>query len=124
MAIKLNMLKFDIAKTLERGRIILIEDGKVFEGYNEGIKTGPAGVSYVCLSEALGFEKVNIKVPGTLVPQVEYKGEPIPVTFTGLEGKVWQDFSNKGEIKLSITAGSIQRADGKTRLKVTSGGEV
>lgn len=117
MANILKHIKIDMESTLENGTILLIEEPRVYENYDEGVKTGPAGLAYHCLCEGLNFEKLTIKVPGSTVPQMEYKGEPVPVTFEGLEGKLWQDFKNGGAVKLSVNAKNITPIDNK-RLKM------
>ena len=120
MAIRLKDLKFNVVETL-KGELLLIEEPRVYENYAEGIKTGPAGKAYTCIAEGLSYEKVTIKVPGFGEHQLEYEGKPTRVMFEGLEGKVWQDFSNKGEIKLTITATSIAPTIERNRLKVNVG---
>ncbi len=107
MGFKLKDLVFNVEKTLE-GDILVVEPPKVYEGYREGIKIGPEGLSYTCLSVGLNYEKVIIKVAGSTQPPFNYNDTPVRVEFEGLEGKVWQDFNNKGEIKLSVTAKSIR----------------
>lgn len=107
MAIKLKDLAFDIEKTLE-GKILLLEEPRVYEGYKEGVKTGAEGLAYTCLCEGLNYEKQTIKIAGSIQPPFEYNGTPIPVEFEGLEGKVWQEWSNKGEIRLSVSAKGIK----------------
>lgn len=119
--VKMNILKhikIDMDATLLSGTVLLIEKPRVYENYDEGVKTGPAGLAYHCLCEGLNFEKLTIKVPGLTVPQLEYEDEPIPVTFEGLEGKLWQDFKNGGAVKLSVTAKSIVPVGNNKRLKM------
>lgn len=118
MANILKHIKLDMQSTLSSGTVLLIEKPRVYENYDEGVKTGPAGLAYLCLCEGLNFEKLTIKVPGSTVPQVEYEDEPIPVSFGGLEGKLWQDFKNGGEVKLSVTANSIAPVGENKRLKM------
>lgn len=120
MAIKLKDLYFDVEKTLE-GELLLIEEPRVYENYAEGVKTGAAGKSYTCISAGLNFEKVTIKVPGFGEHQLEYAGNPMKVAFEGLEGKVWQDFNNKGEIKISVTATRVLSVTERNHLKVNAG---
>ncbi len=120
MSIKLKNLKFDIEQTL-KGELLLIDEPRVYENYEEGVKTGPAGRAYNCIAEGLNYEKVMIKVPSLDEPQIEYEGKPIRVMFEGLEGKVWQDFSNKGEIKLSVSAKKIVPIIEKKSFKVNMG---
>ncbi len=124
MAIKLKDLCIDFEESILGSNLLLIGEGKVYNNYREGVKVGPGGISYPCLSEKLGFEKIDIKVPGTTIPQIVFDGKPIPVKFEGLEGKAWQDFSAKGEIKLSLTAKSIVSAvsGNKENLKMNIGG--
>ena len=118
MANILKHIKLDMKSTLSSGTVLLIEKPRVYENYDEGVKTGPAGLAYHCLCEALNFEKITIKVPGSTVPQVEYVDEPISVSFEGLEGKLWQDFKNNGTVKLSVTAKSIAPVGDSKRLKM------
>lgn len=116
MAIKLRELVLDVEKTLA-GDKLLVEQPKVYEGYKEGVKTGPEGLAFTCLIASLNYEKQVIKVAGSIQPPFEYCGVPIRVEFDSLEGKVWQDFNNKGEIKLSVTAKSV-RAITEKRIKM------
>ena len=119
--IKLKDLCFDVVKTLQ-GELVVVEKEKAYYEYNEGVRGNQCGWEYMCLSEALNYDKIAIKVQGWIdKPQIEYEGKPIRVMFEGLEGKVWQDFSNKGEIKLSITATSIASLADKPRLKMNVG---
>lgn len=118
MANILKHIKIDMAGTLSSGMVLLIEKPRVYENYDEGVKTGPAGLAYHCLCEGLNFEKLTIKVPGSTVPQVEYNDEPIPVTFEGLDGKLWQDFKSGGAVRLSVTAKSIVPVGDSKRLKM------
>lgn len=113
MANILKHVKLDMKSTLSNGMVLLIEKPRVYENYDEGVKTGPAGLAYYCLCEGLNFEKLAIKVPGSITSQVEYEDEPVPVTFEGLEGKLWQDFRNGGEVKLSVTAKAITTVEEK-----------
>lgn len=117
MANILKHIRIDMESTLTSGTVLLIEKPRVYENYDEGVKTGPAGLAYHCLCEGLNFEKLTIKVPGSTVPQVEYEDEPIPVTFEGVSGKLWQDFKSGGEVKLSVTAKSVAPV-GEKRLKM------
>lgn len=85
--------------------------------FNEGVKGGQKGLKFKCLSEAMNYEKVDIKIDGLMEPPFELNGTPVPVVFEGLEAKVWQDWSNKGELKLSITAKGI-RPLGTKQIKI------
>ena len=118
MANILKYIKVDMKSTLESGVVLLIEKPRAYESWNEGIKTGLEGLAYPCLCEGLNFEKLTVKIAGTTVSPIEYKGEPIAVVFEGLEGKLWQDFKNGGEVKLSVTARNIAPAEEK-RLKMS-----
>lgn len=115
--INLKDLYFDVVRTLQ-GEILVVEEPRAYFNYEEGIKKEQAGMDYICLCEGLKYEKQSIKVPGIMASQIEYQGRPIRVTCEGLEGKVWQDFNNKGEIKLTITAKSIAPIVEKTRFKM------
>lgn len=118
MANILKHIKLDMKSTLESGTVLLIEKPRVYESYNEGVKTGPAGLAYTVLCEGLNFEKLTVKVPGSTVSDVEYEDEPIPVTFEGLEGTLWQDWKNGGTVRLSVTAKNITPVGNNKRLKM------
>ena len=117
---KLKDLSFDVKKTVD-GKLLLVEKPTEYEGYKDGVKTGSEGLRYTVLCEKLNFDKITIKIPGKLTPSIVYEGTPVPVSFEGLEGKVWQDFNNHGEIKLSLTATDIKVA-GEKHIKVNNGG--
>lgn len=119
----LNCLKFDVEETVKAGTTLLIGKPRVYEKYEDGVKAGLGGLSYPCLFEGLNFEKLSVKVPGSTEPQINYKNEPIPVTFEGLEGKLWQDFKNGGEVKLSLTAKGIVPVEEKTRPRINKEGK-
>lgn len=99
-------LVIDVEKTI--GKKLLLLDLYPYAGYKEGIKGAQEGLVFYCLSEAMGYEKNAIKIAGLMEPPFEFDGTPIPVEFEGLEAKVWQDWSNKGTVKLSITAKNVK----------------
>lgn len=120
MAIRLKDLVIDVPKTLE-GEILLLEEPRVYENYEEGVKTGPGGLAYTCLCEGLNYEKQVIKVAGSITPEIQFEDKPIRVALEGLEGKAWQDFNNRGEIKLSVIAKKIVPVADKPRLRMNAG---
>lgn len=101
------------------GRKLLLLGLRPYAGYKEGVRGDVEGITFNCLSEKMGYEKVDIKVAGILEPPFEFTGSPVPVVFDDLEAKVWQDWSSKGEVKLSITAKSVRLAEAK-RIKLGS----
>lgn len=110
----MNVIKYlviDIEKTIGNKNLLL--ETRPYAGYKEGIKGEQEGLVFTCLSEIMGFEKVDIKVAGLLQPPFAFDGTPIPVEFEKLEGKLWQDWNNKGEIKLSVTATGIKKHAGQ-----------
>ncbi|MDE7199734.1 MAG: hypothetical protein K2O15_12750 [Lachnospiraceae bacterium] len=111
MASIVKHLVIDAKKTI--GEKLLLLGVRPYAGYNEGVKGGQEGENFNCLSEAMGYEKIDIKIAGLLQPPFEFDGTPIPVEFEGLEAKVWQDWNNKGEVKLSITAKAIKPLSAK-----------
>lgn len=111
----LKLLKLNIEQTI--GDKLLALEVRPYSEYKEGVKGEQAGLTFTCLSETMNYEKVDIKVAGLLQPPFEVDGTPVPVAFDGLEGKVWQDWGNKGEVKLSITASSIRPLSEK-RIKI------
>lgn len=117
----LNCLKFDVEETVKAGTTLLIGKPRVYEKYEDGVKAGLGGLSYPCLFEGLNFEKISVKVPGSIEPEINYENETIPVTFEGLEGKLWQDFKSGGAVKLSLTAKKIMPVEEKTRPRINKG---
>lgn len=114
MALKLQDLIIDIP-SMFNGDILLISEGRPFLKYTEGVKTDEiAGISYECVNTKMNYEKVTVKVIGETKPSIKYDGTPIKVVFEGLAGKAYQDFKHGGEIKLSLTATAISRAETKT----------
>ena len=119
MANIIKNLIIDVDATI--GRKLLLLGVRPYAGYKEGVKGEQEGLTFNCLSETMGFEKIDVKIAGILQPPFEFDGTPIAVEFDGLEGKVWQDWSNKGEVKLSITAKDIRPTSSEKRIKI--GGE-
>lgn len=119
----IKLVKVDMEEMVKEGTILLIGKPRVFAKYEDGVKVGAGGLTYPCLFEELDFEKMSVKVPGVVEPQVNYEDEPLQVTFEGLEGKLWQDFKNGGEVRLSLTAKSIQPFNEKARIKMNNGGK-
>ncbi len=109
-----NIVKYlviDVEKTL--GRKLLLLDLYPYAGYKEGIKGAQEGLVFRCLSETMGYEKSDIKIAGLMQPPFEFDGTPVPVEFEGLEAKVWQDWSNKGMVRLSVTAKGVKMVAAK-----------
>lgn len=111
MANIVKHLVIDVEKTV--GNKLLLLGVRPYAGYKEGVKGEQEGLTFNCLSETMDFEKIDIKVAGLMQPPFEFDGTPVPVVFEGLELKAWQDWGNKGEVKLSITAKNVRPlADG------------
>lgn len=114
----LNCLKINVEETAKAGTILLIGKPRTYEKYEDGVKTGLGGLSYPCLFEGLNFEKISVKVPGNIEPQINYENNPVPITFEDLEGKLWQDFKNGGVVKLSLTAKNVSLYEEKPSPKL------
>lgn len=99
-------LVIDAEKTV--GNKLLLLGVRPYAGYREGVKGGQEGLTLNCLSETMDYEKIDIKIAGLLQPPFEFDGTPTPVEFEGLEAKCWQDWNNRGEVKLSITAKAVK----------------
>lgn len=106
MANIVKHLVIDVEKTV--GSKLLLLGVRPYAGYKEGVKGEQEGLVFNCLSETMDFEKIDIKISGLMQPPFEFEGTPVAVEFGGLEAKVWQDWGNKGEVKLSITAKDIR----------------
>lgn len=111
----LNKVKINAEETL--GDKLLLLEIRPYASYKEGIRGENEGLVYNCLSEALGFEKIDVKVAGSLTPPFEFEGTPVPVIFENVSIKLWQDWSNKGAVKLSVSATAIRPRDSK-RIKI------
>ncbi len=44
-------------------------------------------------------------------------------SFEGLEGRLWKDFKNGGEVRLSVTSKSIEPVGDSKRLKMNKEGK-
>lgn len=104
----------DVEATL--GKKLLLLDIRPLASYHEGVKGNQEGLTFTVLSEKMNFEKVDVKVSGILKPPFEFRGTPVPVEFDGLEGKLWQDWGNKGAIRLSLTATDIRVKEKRMKL--------
>lgn len=123
MALRLQDLIIDIPSMFSND-ILLISEGHPFYKYVEGVKTDEiGGITYECVNTSMNYEKVSVKVTGETRPSIKYEGTPIKVVFNELDGKAYQDFKHGGEIKLSLTAKTISKADSKATLKINKGEE-
>lgn len=113
-----NILKsivIDAERTV--GNKLLLLDVRPYASYNEGVRGEQEGLTFTVLSEKMNFEKVDVKISGILKPPFEFNGTPLPVEFDGLESKLWQDWSNKGTVRLSLSASAIRLKD-RTHIKI------
>lgn len=114
----LKDIEIDIRETF--GEWILVGNPKEKFVYKEGKKTDELeAISYPVISTKI-WDKLTANVKEK-TPSLEYKGNPIPVTFTNVEAKLWQDFRTN-EIKVSISADSISAVP-HNKLKVNKGVE-
>lgn len=113
----LNKIVVDVKQTI--GEKTLLVDQRPSFVYKDGQKGPQDGIKVTCLSEAAGFEKVDIKLLGIMELPFAYDGTPVQVEFEGLEGKLWQDWANRDAIRLSATAKGIKPANGK-KLQLNS----
>jgi len=111
----LKCLAIDMKQTI--GETLLLLGIRPYMSYKEGIRGDQEGLTFTVLSETLGYEKVDVKISGLLEVPFPFDGNPVPVTFEGLEGKLWQDWSAKGEVKLSLSAKGIKPAGKNIRLR-------
>lgn len=119
MANILKNLVIDVEKTV--GSKLLLLGVRPYAGYKEGVKGEQEGLAFNCLSEAMEFEKVDIKISGLFQLPFEFDGTPVPVEFEELDGKIWQDWNSKGEVKISLTAKGIRLATSEKRIKIGGG---
>lgn len=96
-------------------RVLLLEVHPLYT-YVDGVRGAQDGIKAVCLSEKAGFEKIDVKISGILeVPF--FNGTPVQVEFDGLTGKLWQNWGNRGEVKLSVSAKSIRPFESRRRVQ-------
>ncbi|MCI6812973.1 MAG: hypothetical protein SOX11_11855 [Lachnospiraceae bacterium] len=113
-----NILKYlviDVKQTI--GDTLLLLGIRPYMSYKEGVRGEQEGLTFTVLSEALGYEKVDIKIAGIYEAPIPFDGSPMHVSFEGMEGKLWQDWSAKGEVKLSLSAREIKAAGKNIRLR-------
>ena len=102
------------------GNKLLLLEVKPYYAYSEGIKGNQDGLTFIVLSEKMAFEKIDIKVSGLLKPPFDFDGTPIAVTFENASARLWQDWNNKGAVKISFTATDIKPLNTQ---KIKIGGE-
>ena len=107
----LNNIVVDAKKTT--GEKLLFVEYKPLVKYVEGIRGEQEGITCICLSERMKFCKISVKIPEVLQLPFEFDGTPIMVEFEELEAKIWQDWQNKGEVKLSFSAKGIKKVTDK-----------
>ena len=109
-----NVIKYLVINAHETlGDKLLLLGHRPLAKYIEGIKGEQEGITVTCLSEKMGYEKVDIKIVGLMELPFVFDNSPIPVNFEGLEAKIWQDWEHKGELKLSLSAQGIKPLAGK-----------
>lgn len=116
---KLNEVIFSFEKTF--GDLMLIGTPKEVFRYVDGKKTEELeAIGYPVISTKL-WEKFVVKV-NEKTPSVTFEKKPIPVIFTNIDAKLWQDFKSN-DIKVSVTADSIEplTTHNATRLKMNKG---
>ncbi len=117
---KVSDLKINVLETIGENLMLVDNPREIFH-YEDGKRTDTLdGIGYTVISPNLSWEKVLVKVKET-TPSIEYKGTPIEVNFTNLDGKAWMDFRSNS-IKLSLTADSIEPVNQK--IKMNKGGGV
>lgn len=117
---KISDLKINVPETIGENLMMVDNPREIFH-YEDGKRTDTLdGIGYTVISPNLSWEKVLVKVKET-APSIEYKGTPIEVNFTNLDGKAWQDYRSN-TIKLSLTADSIEPISKKIRMN--KGGDV
>lgn len=109
-----NIIKFLVINAKETlGDKLSILGSRKYAKYNEGIRGDVEGLTITILSEKMECEKVDVKIAGLMELPFAFDGTRIPVELEGLEAKVWQDWRNNGEVKLSVTATGIRPLTGK-----------
>lgn len=118
---KNNIIKNLVVNAKETlGDKLLLLETRPYAKYIEGIRGEQEGITVTVLSETLGYDKIDVKISEFMELPFAFDGTPIPVEFEGLKAKVWQDWNNKGEVKLSVTATGIRPLTGK-QIKLEGG---
>lgn len=116
-----NVIKYLVINAKETlGDELSILRVREYRKYIEGIRGDVEGLTVTVLSEKMEYEKVDVKIAGLMELPFVFDGTRIPVVFEGLEAKAWQDWDNKGIVKLSVTATGIRPLTGK-QIKLEGG---
>lgn len=114
---KLNDLKILFEETF--GVVILVGKPKGIFRYVDGKKTDELEcIGYPVISTKT-WDKITMKVKEK-APSVTFSGKPLPVTFTNVEVKLWQDFRSN-EIKISATADDVEEVTTHAKIKMVKG---
>ena len=114
---KLSDIKVDIKETIGENFLIIDKSVPAYK-YVNGTKTDVIeGVKVNCFCQKI-WTTVTVKV--TEIPDFDFEGEPIRVTFENLHGKA---YLTNGDYKLSLTADRVVPVEknNTTRLKVGKG---
>lgn len=113
---ELSKLSFDFFETF--GELLLIGEPKEVYVYASGKKTDEIeAIGYPVISTKT-WDKITVKVKEKN-PSVEFNGKSMPITFTNISAKLWQDFRSN-EIKISAMADSVELVN-HPRLRVNKG---
>lgn len=117
---KLNEVKFSFEETF--GDLMLIGNPKEVYAYDNGKRSDVLeAIGYPVISSKT-WDKMNVKVKEK-ISSIEFAGNPIPVTFTNIDAKLWQDFKSN-EIKVSVTADSVRVVQNKLKMNRGQSNEV
>ncbi|MBR1641622.1 MAG: hypothetical protein IJ683_04780 [Butyrivibrio sp.] len=113
-----SILKYVVVDAIKTAGIkMMMLECRPHYPFVEGIRGEQDGIVVTGLSEKMGYEKADIKILGLSKLPFDFDGTPTPVEFEDLEGKLWQDWNNKGAVKLSLSAKGVKLA-GNKRIKL------
>lgn len=112
--IDIKNIKIDVQRTFGE-TLLVVGNPRPVNKYVNGKATDEIEAFRYPLLSTLNWRPLNIKVKQK-DPSIVYEGTPIPVSFTNLEGKLWQD-SKTQDINISLTADTIKlSAQNKIKL--------
>ena len=112
----ISKIVLDVRETI--GEKTLLLEWRPSFSYAGGVKGEQDGIKLTCLSEKAGYEKIDIKIPGMMSLPFEFNNTPIPVVFEEISGKLWQDWSNKGTVKMSVVAKGIKPVEVRRKVQL------
>ena len=94
----------------------LLIDYRPSFAYKDGIKGEQDGLKVTCLSEKMGYEKVDIKLPGMLSLPLSLMEIQCKLNLKKFSGKLWQDWITRALLNYLFLQMGIKPLAGRRKI--------